>query len=232
MMSAEGFDPMILDMIAIGIILIGCGYGAFRGLLVSAFNLFSSVIALIIANILTPTVTKLIISSPLEQSIADGIAQRLMLNTSAPAATQPEQLNIINSLPLPDTLRDLLLDNNNSVMYEILGVNTFIDYISHYLAGIVVRALSTLAVFVISFAAVRLISCCIKVFSSFVVIKQLNLIGGAIVGGICSIVFLWIAVFCIQLFVGQPFFTKLCTAMEQSNIVVIFYAFNPFKLLI
>lgn len=50
-------------------------------------------------------------------------------------AEVPKQMQIvaIEGADLPDVFKNLLLENNNSEVYQKLGVTTFAEYVSKYL---------------------------------------------------------------------------------------------------
>lgn len=41
----------------------------------------------------------------------------------------------IEKLNLPQSMKDALIENNNSEVYQLLGVDHFIEYVSTYLAA-------------------------------------------------------------------------------------------------
>ena len=55
-----------------------------------------------------------------------------------------EQSGIIDSLPLPESLKTQLKDNNNSFTYENLAAETFGQYLAGYLASLVIQPLGHL----------------------------------------------------------------------------------------
>ena len=49
-------------------------------------------------------------------------------------------------MELPERLKDALLENNNSEVYEALGVSSFTHYVSRYLANSLINIISFSAV--------------------------------------------------------------------------------------
>ena len=50
---------------------------------------------------------------------------------------------------LPDVFKNLLLENNNSEVYQKLGVTTFAEYVSKYFAKLVIEIVAFLVTFLI-----------------------------------------------------------------------------------
>ena len=63
-------------------------------------------------------------------------------NEAADAAPPSVQRSIIEEMELPEQLKDALLENNNSEVYEALGVSSFTHYVSRYLANSLINIIS------------------------------------------------------------------------------------------
>ena len=70
--------------------------------------------------------------------------------------TKEEQQKALENSSLPNVLKETLLENNNEGMYQMLGVDSFLGYVSKYLAGVVVNICGVLLTFVLSFVILRL----------------------------------------------------------------------------
>ena len=69
----------------------------------------------------------------------------------------PKQMQIvaIEGADLPDVFKNLLLENNNSEVYQKLGVTTFAEYVSKYFAKLVIEIVAFLVTFLFATIVIR-----------------------------------------------------------------------------
>jgi uncharacterized membrane protein required for colicin V production len=193
--------------------------GARRGLLLTVIRAFSSVLSLICTYIIYPLVSRLIRSSFIFDMIADHVSGIMGLDTmpnanagiaaTATSSTQPQQIEFINNLNVGAPLKTMLLDNNNSVIYEILKADSISDYVARFISNIIVNVAAGLIVFVITFIIIRLLVKSAKFASSLPVIRQLNRIGGGLAGLAIGIILIWLVFTAMTIFIAQPFFKEM-----------------------
>ena len=138
-------------------------------------------------------------------------------NEAADAAPPSVQHSIIEEMELPEQLKDALLENNNSEVYEALGVSSFTHYVSRYLANSLINIISFFLLFAAVFGGLRVLSVSLNVVSRLPIISGLNRLAGAVLGGAEGIFFVWIAALLITLFsataIGELFLNQI-----ESNI--------------
>ena len=128
-----------------GVFLIGMVlYGHYRGFLKQCVSLGALVLTIVIVKIATPYMTGFIKDNPsIRQGAADAILsiagweEPSVEDTGLPSA----QRMSIERLNLPQSVKDVLLENNNSEIYKILGVDQFAEYVSMYLADMLINAI-------------------------------------------------------------------------------------------
>ena len=62
---------------------------------------------------------------------------------------------MIEKLKLPEQMKEVLLENNNSEIYQMLGVERFFDYLGSYLATMIIRVLGSGILFSVFFLFFR-----------------------------------------------------------------------------
>ena len=172
-------------------------YGHYRGFVRLAVSAVSLVLSLGVVHFGAPSVANLLRSNEVVyQAVEDSVTKFIQKddeaeNEAADAAPPSVQRSIIEEMDLPEQLKDALLENNNSEVYEALGVSSFTHYVSRYLANNVVSRLP--------------------------IISGLNRLAGAALGGAEGIFFVWIAALLITLFsataIGELFLNQI-----ESNI--------------
>lgn len=125
----------------------------------------------------------------------------------------------IEELPVPYDIRLALLENNNSKVYERLGAESFLDYISRYSAYIITAALSFLAAVLISLAGVSLLFSVSGITKHFKSDKEINKAAGAIAGFVMGIFFVYLLLAAAPLFNGIAFGGYLYDQIKSSRIL-------------
>lgn len=140
--------------------------------------------------------------------------------------TQDQQIALVEESTLPQFVKDLLLENNNSAIYEELGVRYFAEYIAGYMSNMVVEIVSFLLTFIFAFVIVKALSAVIDIIGELPVIGALNHAGGAVIGIAQGLLLVWI-LFLIITVVCTTEFGKECFRMiEESQILTILYNTN------
>ena len=88
------------------------------------------------------------------------------------------QVSYIEELPLPQTVKDKLTENNNTEIYQRLAVETFADYLGKYLSY------TTILMYMILYA--------VDILTALPVIGTLNRIGGICIGCVQGILWVWV----------------------------------------
>lgn len=136
------------------------------------------------------------------------------------------QISAIETLTLPDGLKTMLIDNNNSVIYDLLGVNSLQEYIAGYIANIILNIVVSILVFVIIRVIIKIATGTLELAVKLPVVKQLNGLGGGILGFVWGVVVIWITMSFLTLFITAPFFNNLINAIDSSFLGSILYDNN------
>lgn len=131
-------------------------------------------------------------NTKLDDTIASYIAEQLEFSEAGQEVTKGIQVAVINALPLPEALKETILDNNNSEMYEALSVSGVYDYIAMSLAVVILNTV----VFMILLFVCRIFFCVLgrsfKDLSKLPIVNSVDRIGGGLLGGMKGIIWIWI----------------------------------------
>ena len=184
-------------------------YGHYRGFVRLAVSAVSLVLSLGVVHFGAPSVANLLRSNEVVyQAVEDSVTKFIQKddeaeNEAADAAPPSVQRSIIEEMELPEQLKDALLENNNSEVYEALGVSSFTHYVSRYLANSLINIISFFLLFAAVFGGLRVLSVSLNVVSRLPIISGLF--------------FVWIAALLITLFsataIGELFLNQI-----ESNI--------------
>ena len=198
-------------------------YGHYRGFVRLAVSAVCLVLSLGAVHFGAPSVANLLRSNEVVyQAVEDSVTKFIQKddeaeNEAVDAAPPSVQRSIIEEMELPEQLKDALLENNNSEVYEALGVSSFTHYVSRYLANSLINIISFFLLFAAVFGGLRVLSVSLNVVSRLPIISGLNRLAGAVLGGAEGIFFVWIAALLITLFsataIGELFLNQI-----ESNI--------------
>ena len=141
--------------IAAGVFLVGMMlYGHYRGLLRQCVSLGALVLTIITVKVATPYVTDFVKANPV---IRENAAHFIMEVSGWQPPEESEsilpaaQRMAIEELKLPQSVKDVLFENNNSEFYRLLGVDQFGEYISTCLSDMLINTLGSVLVFAASY---------------------------------------------------------------------------------
>ena len=130
--------------------------------------------------------------------------------------TRIEQTELIENLPLPEFLQDILLDYNNEEGYQGLGVSTFQDY----LIGFIATGILNVAAFLISALVVHLLLwlsiSALSILANLPVIRVVNRVAGLLLGLLQALLVLWLAFLILSLVSGTEIGMQMTKMVESS----------------
>lgn len=142
--------------------------------------------------------------------------------------TRIEQTEIIENLPFPETLKDLLLDYNNDEGYESLKVSTFQDYIVNFIATIILNVISFVAACILVRILLWGIIAALNIVSYIPVINIVNRLAGAALGLVHALFFVWVFFLFLSMASGTEVGLNLLSMVQKSQFLSWLYDQNLF----
>lgn len=220
--------------------------GFSRGLFKSAFKLMAAVITMALAFFLSPFIASFMIentgvddyfekkiSEKIHDVVKDKAEKRLeeaygisevddklldvlvdeMINKEL---TKNEEIQLINEAPVPDFVKNALIENNNSESKKNMGVDSFYEYVSGYLAIMITKAIAFGLTYFIAGIAFTIIASLVGAAVHLPIISTINRVGGLIFGLGESVVIIWLAFTVIAFSISEPS-VKVLYDQIQSN---------------
>ena len=213
-------------LLIIGIILgLSVFVGYKKGLVKITASLLTTVIIIILVSLLTPYVSKWIRkTTSLEKNMQEKVVSMLVPEEEAELdekieenqLSRNEQIAILEKAPLPQMFRQMLVENNNNEVYQLLGVQTFAEYVGSYLAKLVADIIAFLIVFVVVTVVVRIAMKMLGILNKLPVIGGVHRLAGALVGVGIGIVIVWI-LFIVVTLLYDTTFGKMCFETIEST---------------
>lgn len=215
----------ILSLIVIGIIILYTFLGYKSGFIKTVFSICSTIIALILTLLVSPHISKALQErEDVVNYFSEKVEKVLSLDKVDNAvATQVEQ---IEKLPIPKSLKDTLLDTNNTETYDALNVTNFTGYLSHSLACIIINALCFIVTFLVLLIGLRILCKVLDIISKLPVLHQINKITGLIAGFARGLITIWLLCIALTIFSGTDFGRNCFEMINESVFLSILYNNN------
>lgn len=216
--------------IVVGIYLLGMIlYGHYKGFLRLAVSMAALIVTLVIVHIAMPKVSVYVkentpIYTWILENIEETMAEALKMDEEISMPAQ--QRMVIEGLSLPQDVKQMLLENNNSQMYEILGVNAFVEYIGSYLANIILNWAGFVVLFLFVYIMLRLIVKWLDIMAKLPVLSGMNKLAGAVLGGIQGLFFIWIVSLLITACSSTSWALAILRQVEASKWLSFLYHYN------
>ncbi|MDD3223060.1 MAG: CvpA family protein [Clostridia bacterium] len=190
----------IVLIIAAVILLAAIIIGGIRGFIKTFFAAFSVMIAIFLAVQLGPYLGKVLQVTPIYTSIEGSIEDKLDARAEEQSQKVSQQIEEINTYPLPDSLKQALVENNNNQIYEALGVNQFNQYVAAYMACLIINALAFLIVLILSVIILKIIAASLDLISKLPILNGMNRLGGIAFGAVHGFIILWVLCIVVTIF--------------------------------
>ena len=215
-----------LDIGAIVVLVFFVIFGYRRGLVDTAFQLFSFFASIFLAVRLYPPVARTLRESFIFESIRLRIARSANFEAtfrenmpSPDIGEAARSSNIINALPVPEPLRYMLYNYNTPDMYEVLRVSTVEEYVTGFFANIVINIIALLIVFVLVFIALRVVGAVLRIVDKLPIISSINRVGGLVAGALIGFGVVWLGLTVLTMFFSSGGNDNLYGLLQGSVVV-------------
>lgn len=137
-----------------------------------------------------------------------------------------QQIDIINNLGISDTLKNSLIENNNTDIKNDMGVTGFYDYITKYITYRIVNLIAYILTFVFIGLIFAIITYTLKFAVKLPVINGLNKIGGAALGFVEAIIIIWILFAVIDNLPAYPVCVSITNQIKENGLLTFIYEKN------
>lgn len=210
------------------LLLFGILNGFRKGMIRAIFSTFIIFAALAVASYGAPHAAKLLKKTPIYTTIEKQVEQAVMAKVDTGAEQVTSQIDAINGLPFPDSIKKGLIDNNNSQIYEAMGINDFAAYVSDYISLMILNAIAFVLLFFAAFIILKIIEVCLDLVSKLPVLHGINKIGGALFGLLNGLMSIWFFCIVLTLFSSTSWGTEIFRQINDSALLSMIYNHNYF----
>lgn len=219
-----------LNVVTLAVIVLCIFNGMKQGMVRSAFSLVSVVLTLFLGAVLNPYMSRFLTeNTPIYETVQEKCEEsvaRILEDKMNEQENKEEQAQFIAGLPLPESMKKILLENNTAENYHHLLAETFGEYLSHSIAQIAIGSISLILTFILVSIFMNLLSGMLNGIFSLPVLSLLNRVGGAILGAIQGIFFVWICFLMITLFWDTVWAKEAAALIQENEITSFLYEQN------
>lgn len=198
-----------------------------KGLAMSLYSTFSTIIAVVGAFLLRPLVATGLSAAGVDNLFTDSIYKSLsnLKTEHFGDAIIGSGSKLAEELNLPAFVKDFLADSVTN--WETEGAfDTVVKEMSAGLSSLLVSILSVILLIMIIMVAMFLLRNILSVFSKIPVIRQINKVGGFALGLILAFFWISVAGLVVHLLSTADFFTAVTTDINNSLFAKYFYDTN------
>lgn len=218
-----------LFLVLLAFCVLGMIRGAHKGFVRMAVSMVFLILVFVLSAVINPYVSSFIKNNTdlyrvFTETCSDMIEDRL--EETGEDLSLNTQVQIIDELPLPKSVKDGLLRNNTEASYRKLAAEKFADYIAAYVGNLLLCAVAFLASFLLALIILQIFLHVTDILTALPVISQINYAGGALLGFVWAMI--WIGLFFIlAALLSQTGFGQMVQdAMQESEAVRWFYDHN------
>ncbi len=209
--------------------------GWHKGFLRIVISFAGTIVIIIVTAIMSPKLSRYVVENTgiyerTQEKVTEVFLEKLVLSdeekTEDRAGSEDEGSgsSYLKDLDLPDILKNDLIEKTASEMYQALVAVVIKDYVSVYLARIIVNAGSFVAMYAALSLALWVVVKSSDIISKIPVIKGFNKMLGALTGVAQALIIVWVFFFVVIMFMGNETGSRLLRDVQASSFLR--YLFN------
>jgi len=220
-----------VDFVVIGLIAAFAIVGLFKGFIMSVYKLAAFVVCIIAAVKFSPVLAEFIGKTPVYDWIKNMIIKNLPLigkeafaSSEAVSGTAGAE-TVLGTLPLPEFFRKALLGKLPSAS-ELINAEGILNAIGDELTKMIVSVLSLIVLYIVLRIILAFVGLLLKGISELPVFKQVNKLGGFVLGALQGFLAVYILCAILVLFNSNPGFQPIFEGLGASLFARGFYDNN------
>lgn len=205
-------------------------YGWHKGFLRIIIAFAGTIVIIIAVAVISPKVSKYIVENTgiyeqTRQKVISVFIEKLESAGEEDASKiEADDRSVLDDLNIPDILKNDLIEKTASEMYQALLAVIIRDYVSGYIARLIINAGSFVGVYIALSVALFIIMKSSDLIAHIPVIKGFNKLLGALVGATEALIIVWVFFFVVIMFLGNSLGNRMLEDVHDS--VFLTYLFN------
>lgn len=216
----------ILSIVILLIVLLFMVRGYRKGLVQMVASMTTLILAIFLVSIATPHISNVLKTRTPVYNMIEEKCEDLIKSGTDQISSKIEESEWIENLKVPGFLQEMIKENNNTVSYEKMNVDSFREYISHFLATMILNVVSYIITFIAALILIKVIAGALGLLTHLPVIHSMNRILGAVMGLIQSLLLIWLFLLAVTLFGNTEWGDYIMKMINDSSVLTALYDAN------
>ncbi len=216
----------ILTIIIGLVVLLFMVRGYRKGFIRMIASLTTLILAIFLVSIATPYISSVLRDHTPVYDMIEERCEDLVESGTDNISSKIEESEWIEELKIPEFLQNMLKENNNSVAYEKMNVESFGEYVSHFIATMILNVVSYIVTFILALILIKIVVGALGVLAHLPVINSMNRILGALMGLLQSLILIWLFLLVVTLFGSTQWGDYIMRMINDSSLLTALYDAN------
>ncbi|MDO4454082.1 MAG: CvpA family protein [Eubacteriales bacterium] len=216
----------ILSIVILLVVLLFMVKGYRKGLVQMVASMTTLILTIFLVSIATPHISNALKTQTPVYNMIEEKCEDFIKSGTDQISSKIEESEWIENLKIPEFLQEMIKENNNTVSYEKMNVDSFGEYISHFLATMILNVLSYIITFIAALILIKVIAGALGLLTHLPVIHSMNRILGAAMGLIQSLFLIWLFLLVVTLFGNTEWGDYIMKMINDSSVLTALYDAN------
>lgn len=214
--------------VVIGIFVALGWLGMKKGLVKMVFSLASTIVALLVSMLFSPIVAGVMKNNESIVSFFDEKIKTIIDFAPEEAEEEDEssQKSLVEALPLPKSIKETILENNNEANYLALNVGSFEEYVCRQITNVIINAIAFVFTLIIAIIVLFILCNALNVLAKLPILRQINEAAGAVAGVAEGVLLVWILFVILTMFATSSFGSSSLALIAENPVLDFLYKNN------
>lgn len=200
-----------------------------KGLFKSAVSAIGIVLAVFLTSILAPYMKGLLCDkTEIDEEIKTQIETRFQLDTGDMEMSRVEEMKLLEKIPLPENVKEWIIESGNKEIYDKLNVKGFSDYVATYLTDMVMKGLAYIITFAVLMLIIHIFINLADIVTNIPILNGINKVGGVLFGCVQALLLVWMFFIILTFLSAFEVGVNMMKMIDESSVLGYIYEKNIF----
>lgn len=197
-----------------------------KGFIRKTVSAVSLILTLVLVTYLTPQITSFLQEHTSLYANLQEKCSEMFLDEDYDANVKTDQVLLIEHMELPENIKEMLLENNNTEAYDLLAVTGFYDYVGAYLANMILDTLAYLITFVLVFAGMKILLAALDIVTMLPILHGINKLAGGVLGMALGVLQVWLVFLLVSVLCSGDLGKMFFQLISENQFLLFLYEHN------
>lgn len=197
-----------------------------KGFIRKTVSAVSLILTLVLVTYLTPQITSFLQEHTSVYANLQEKCSEMFLDEDYDANVKTDQVLLIEHMELPENIKEMLLENNNTEAYDLLAVTGFYDYVGAYLANMILDTLAYLITFVLVFAGMKILLAALDIVTMLPILHGINKLAGGVLGMALGVLQVWLVFLLVSVLCSGDLGKMFFQLISENQFLMFLYEHN------